>query len=50
MLSIFALCKLKLIHCTGASPRKFLWEYSVKSWASYPGKYSDRSDGATNTK
>ena len=36
----------------GVSPHKFLWGGGgyVKSWTSYPGQYSDLSEGATKTK
>ena len=39
---------------SGASPPKFLWGGGgggfVKSWTSYPGKYSNLSEGVTKTK
>ena len=40
----------EVLYFKGVSPRKFLWRSFVKSWTSYPGKYSDLSEGATKTK
>ena len=55
MMGVFVLSKLFYASYAGASPRIFLWGEGgaggfVKSWISYPKKYSDLSEGATKTK